>query len=109
MAGELRHISSSEVARELAMRSAETRRATKRFKESIARGEVGVEEAFDSPLVARVRVVSFLQCFRGIGPTIANDFMSQAHVAPDRRVGGLGPHQREKLIDLVGRVRERYE
>jgi hypothetical protein len=49
--------------------------------------------------LARMRVVDLLSSFRGIGPVRAAATMERLGIAANRRLGGLGPHQVDALID----------
>lgn len=51
--------------------------------------------------LARMRVVDLLSSFRGIGPVRAAEAMERLHIAANRRVGGLGPHQADALIESL--------
>jgi hypothetical protein len=54
-------------------------------------------------VLARMRVVDLISSFRGIGPVRAAELMQRLHIAANRRVGGLGPHQVDALIEALGR------
>lgn len=51
--------------------------------------------------LARMKVVDLLSSFRGIGPVRAAATMEQVGIAANRRVGGLGHHQIDALIDVL--------
>lgn len=48
-----------------------------------------------------VRVRDLLTWVPGAGPKRAGEWMETVGVAPGRRIGGLGPRQREALVELV--------
>ncbi len=52
-------------------------------------------------IVARMKVLDLLASFRGVGPIRAADMMDRIGIAANRRVGGLGPRQRDELVDLL--------
>lgn len=52
-------------------------------------------------ILARMKVVDLLSSFRGIGPIRAGDFMAEIGIAPNRRIGGLGPRQVARIRDLI--------
>lgn len=52
--------------------------------------------------LARMKVVDLISSFRGIGPVRAADTMQRLGIAANRRVGGLGPHQADALIEALG-------
>jgi ribosomal protein S13 len=53
-----------------------------------------------------MRVVDLLSSFRGIGPVRAAEAMGRLHIAANRRVGGLGPHQADALIESLHREQQ---
>jgi guanylate kinase len=55
--------------------------------------------------LARMKVVDLLSSFRGIGPVRAAALMERVGIAANRRVGGLGHHQAEALLDALGEDR----
>jgi hypothetical protein len=52
--------------------------------------------------LARMRVVDLVSSFRGVGAVRAADLMERVGIAANRRVGGLGAHQMDALIDELG-------
>lgn len=54
-------------------------------------------------VLARMRVVDLVSSFRGIGPVRAADLMADLGIAANRRVGGLGPHQVNALVEALER------
>lgn len=79
----------------------EARRARVELKRKIKAGELGVEAALAAPEAQRMRVAEFLGAWPGIGAAKVAAFMSEAGVAQNRRVKGLGKVQREKLVVYV--------
>jgi hypothetical protein len=53
--------------------------------------------------LARMRVVDLVSSFRGIGPVRAAETMQRLHIAANRRVGGLGVHQVDALVEALQR------
>lgn len=49
-------------------------------------------------ILARMKVSDLMRSYRGIGPVRAGVLMERLHIAANRRVGGLGPHQSEALM-----------
>lgn len=56
----------------------------------------------DNPVWAAVRVSWLLESVPGIGSVRAERLMADLHIAPSRRVQGLGERQRAALIDALG-------
>lgn len=61
-------------------------------------GALTVEQFMSNPQNARVRVRQMLEALPGIGRTGAERAMLEFGIAPNRRVGGLGSRQRERII-----------
>lgn len=49
----------------------------------------------------RTRVEALLRAMPGVGPARAEAAMRELGISPRRRVGGLGPMQRERLIAWI--------
>lgn len=61
-----------------------------------------LEMAYEDPIVAKLRVSALLASLPGIGTAKSQKIMEEIGISPSRRVGGLGPHQREALIKIFG-------
>lgn len=46
----------------------------------------------------RTRVEALMRALPGVGPARAEAAMRELGISPHRRVGGLGPRQRERLV-----------
>ncbi|HEX6886821.1 MAG TPA: guanylate kinase [Candidatus Nanopelagicales bacterium] len=55
--------------------------------------------------LARMKVVDLVSSFPRIGPVRAAALMQRLGIAANRRVGGLGHHQAEALLDALGEER----
>lgn len=64
-------------------------------------GTVSISDAMDEDIAQNIRVESFLCGFPGIGKPRAQKMMRELHIAPNRRVRGLGKRQRDGLIEMV--------
>lgn len=53
------------------------------------------------PVYARVKVSTFLRKLPGVGKARAQQAMESCSIPEERRLGGLGPRQREALIGWV--------
>lgn len=49
-------------------------------------------------VATRTRVEALMRALPGVGPARAEAAMRDLGISPQRRVGGLGPRQRERLI-----------
>ncbi len=87
-------------------KAAEARRIRAGVKKELKAGELKlsdvIKRAESDEIIAKLRVNSFLESLPGIGAAKAARIMDDARISPTRRVGGLGPHQREALISVVG-------
>lgn len=52
--------------------------------------------------IAKLRVTELLESLPGIGKVKSRQIMADVGIAESRRVGGLGPHQIEKLVAQFG-------
>jgi len=69
---------------------AEVKNRLKRAGASI--GEV-VAAGQSDPIIGKMRVSALLESMPGVGKVRAGQIMDRLHIAENRRVGGLGPHQ----------------
>lgn len=91
------------------------RQARARIRSGLADGSLGLGEVLamsdgtdaQARAVARMKVVELLSGLRGIGQVRAAEAMVDLGIAANRRVGGLGVHQRAALDDWVAARRER--
>lgn len=61
-----------------------------------------VDLAKQEEAIAKLRVTELLESLPGIGKVKARQIMADVGIAESRRVGGLGPHQVEKLVQQFG-------
>lgn len=85
----------------------EARRARAALLERARSGEIGFGELLeaadaDRRIAGRIRVRQALMALPGVGAGRADRAMREAGVAENRRLGGLGPRQREKLSRILG-------
>jgi len=68
-------------------------------KDDLANGRVGLFELVNDPRqsIQRMRVRDLLDATPGVGARRAYTIMAKAGISPTRRIGGLGPHQLQKL------------
>lgn len=69
---------------------------------AVKQGEWDIERLLEAvvtdPELARMRLNALITAFPGIGPARANVLLVSLNIAPERRLGTLGPRQRERLI-----------
>lgn len=80
--------------------AARTMRAS--VKRRMKRGEVELAAALDMPVVRRMRVRDLIASLPGCGKARAAKVMAALGIPENRRVGGLGPRQREALLGALG-------
>jgi DNA uptake protein ComE-like DNA-binding protein len=87
-------------------KAAEARRARAEIKERLKMGTVTLaellEQASSDDVVAKLKVAAVLQSLPGVGKVKAAKLLESLQIAEDRRLGGLGPKQRERLLAEVG-------
>lgn len=93
--------------RAAALEKAAAARATraevkKRLKYQSATVSEVVKLASDDEAIAKMRVIELLESLPGVGKIKARRIMADVGIAESRRVGGLGPHQINKLVAQFG-------
>ena len=85
-------------------KAAVARKKRAELKKSLKAGEIRLSEvieiAKDDEVIAKLRVSALLESMPGIGTAKARVIMDRTNISPSRRVGGLGPHQRDALITI---------
>ncbi len=80
-----------------------TRQFRAKVKRDVKRGEVTVPDAlkmaWQEDMLAGMTVVALLESAPGFGKVRAAQLMERLSIAPNRRLGGLGPNQRAALED----------
>lgn len=76
------------------------------LKHALKAGEVSLDEVLSAAdrndVVAKMRAVEVLESLPGIGKVTAQHLMDEFSIADTRRLRGLGPRQREALLDRFG-------
>ncbi|MDN6707415.1 integration host factor, actinobacterial type [Corynebacterium glyciniphilum] len=74
------------------------------LRHSLRMGTTSIADVLDSddPVVLKTRVVQVLTALPKIGKAKAEDIMTELEIAPTRKVGGLGPRQRDALLERFG-------
>lgn len=82
------------------LRAIEARKQRARMLGGVREGRVdprGVLMRRDR-VATRTRVEALMRALPGVGPARAEAAMRDLGISPHRRVGGLGPRQRERLV-----------
>lgn len=85
-------------------KAAEARRIRAELKQMLKSGEVGLADVLDragnADALAKMRVTEVLEAMPAYGPVKARRLMEELNIAPTRRLRGLGPRQREALLEV---------
>ncbi len=99
-------ILSAEARAAALVKAAEARRFRAELKQRLKMGSITFRELLDeaetNDLIARTKVLAVLESLPGIGKVKARRTMEDVGIALNRRVRGLGPAQREKLLAVFG-------
>ena len=83
-------------------KAAEARRARAELKEKLKMGSLTLHElldqAGDSDIVGKMKVVAVLESLPGVGKVKARRTMEEIGISETRRVRGLGDQQRASLL-----------
>lgn len=92
--------------REALAKALEVRRTRAELKQMLKSGEVGIGEvlaqASSAEALANMRVAEVIGAMPTFGPARARRLMEELQIAPSRRLRGLGPRQRQALLDAFG-------
>ena len=87
-------------------KAAQARAARAELKNKLKMGSVTLKEtlskADSDPVVGKLKVVAMLESLPGLGKVKARKVMDEIGIADTRRVQGLGPQQRQALLDKLG-------
>lgn len=88
------------------VKAAEARRVRADVKDQLKLRAVGLRRVFEraetEEAVAKMRVSEVIASMPAYGPVKARRLMEQLDIAPSRRIRGLGPRQREALLETFG-------
>ena len=77
------------------------------IKQALTNRELTVRQVLDmidtDPALAKMPVGQMLRALPGIGAVRATKIISELEIAPTRRLGGLGVHQRRKMVEYFNR------
>lgn len=85
-------------------KAAAARKDRSELRAKLRSGSLGLAELLDSSAdssdatVTKMRVAALLEALPGVGKTRAAQIMDRLEIAANRRVGGLGVHQRRALV-----------
>ncbi|MDP9805445.1 hypothetical protein J2S70_000027 [Trueperella bonasi] len=87
-------------------KAAAARKQRAAIKEDLKEGRKKLSEVLElaknDPVIAKLKVTALLQSMPGVGPAKSASIMEKAKISPSRRIGGLGKHQAQRLIDIFG-------
>lgn len=87
-------------------KAAKVRTERAELKEKLKMGSVTLADvlarAEDDDIVGKLKVVSLLESLPGVGKVKARRLMEEIGISESRRVRGLGPQQRQALLDQLG-------
>lgn len=79
------------------------------IKRALSDRELSVRQVLDmvdsDPALAKMPVGQMLRALPGIGAVRAERIIEELHIAPTRRLGGLGVHQRRKMVEYLTVIR----
>lgn len=88
-------------------KAAEVRTARAELKEKLKMGSVTLAEVLDKAdsdeVIGKLKVLSLLESLPKLGKVKARRVMEELEISETRRVQGLGPVQRQKLLDALAK------
>jgi hypothetical protein len=89
-------------------KAAEARRQRAAVKEELKAERLSISELFErserDEILAKLKVVSMLEAMPHTGKVKARRLMQDLDISESRRLRGLGPNQKRRLIDHFHRV-----
>ena len=86
-------------------KAAAARRARSELLEQVKTGQLTVQDvlrrAETDETVKKTKVLQLLKAVPGYGSAKAHQLLEQVDIADNRRLGGLGPRQRQALLDTL--------
>lgn len=87
-------------------KAVEARRIRAEVKARLKMGSVTLvellEQADNDDLLAKIKVLAVIESLPGVGKVKARRTMEEIGIAESRRLSGLGPQQRQKLLEAFG-------
>lgn len=88
-------------------KAAAARRQRAELKEKLKMGSLNLSELFGladrDEVVGKTKVVAVLESLPGLGKVKARRVMESVGISPARRLQGLGPQQRDRLLKELGK------
>lgn len=83
----------------------EARAKRAKLKEEIKAGKMSLSKVLNSSdeITKKTKVIQILVSLPGVGKVTAQKAMEEIGIADNRKVGGLGSVQKEKLIERFGK------
>lgn len=86
-------------------KAAAARRARSELLEQVKNKDLTVQDvlqrAENDETIKNTKVLQVLKAVPGYGPAKASQLLEQLDIADNRRLGGLGPRQRQALLDTL--------
>ncbi|MFE5947970.1 integration host factor, actinobacterial type [Streptomyces sp. NPDC056480] len=84
-------------------RAVALRRERARLLNDLSQSRISLAEMLErkDDVVGRIRARRLLEALPGIGPARSLQLIRQAGIAESRRVAGIGPRQKERLLALL--------
>lgn len=90
-------------------KAGEARRRRAELKERLKMSSLSLDELLElaeaDDVVGKIKAVVLLESLPGVGKVKARRTMAELGISETRRIRGLGPQQRQALLDLFGRKR----
>jgi len=87
-------------------KAGQVRAARAELKEKLKMGSVTLadvlKQADSDEVVGKLKVLSLLESLPGVGKVKARRLMEEVGISESRRVKGLGPQQRQSLLEQLG-------
>ncbi|MDR3107750.1 MAG: helix-hairpin-helix domain-containing protein [Bifidobacteriaceae bacterium] len=87
-------------------KAAEARQARADVKNRLKASETLLSEVLaigqEDEVIGKIKVAALLESLPGVGKVKAKAIMGEIGISESRRIRGLGPHQREQLIERFG-------
>lgn len=87
-------------------KAAVARQVRAELKQQLKTGELKLSDALkrgdEDEIIGKLKVTALLGSLPGVGVAKTEATMSRIGIAPSRRIAGLGPHQRQALIEIFG-------
>ena len=87
-------------------KAAAARRERAELKEKLKMGSVTLSDALkkadSDDVIGKLKVLALLEALPGVGKVKARRIMEDVGISDSRRVRGLGPQQRQSLLEQLG-------